>query len=53
MYIFRNLTGDASQDCAQVKLLPELLPEDSGCVGADGMSPLSKTASLLGEVRGG
>ena len=45
---FRDLTGGVSQDRARVKLLPVLLPEDSCCVGADGMSPLSKTASLVG-----
>ena len=47
---FRDLTGGESQDCTQVKLLPELLPEDFGCVGADGVSPLSRTALLIGKV---
>ena len=37
-----------------MKLLPKLLPEDptlSDCVGADGLFPLSRTASLIGEAR--
>ena len=34
----------------QVKLLPELLSEGDGCVGADGVSPLSQTALLIGEA---
>jgi hypothetical protein len=35
------------------KLLPKLPPEDlsAGCVGTDGLFPLSRTASLIGEAR--
>ncbi len=50
-YVFRNPTVDASRNRAQVKLLPELLSEGDGCVGADGVSPLSRTALLIGKVR--
>ena len=49
--VFRNPTVDASRNRAQVKLLPELLSEGDGCVGTDGVSPLSRTALLMGKVR--
>ena len=50
-YVFRNPTVDASRNRVQVKLLPELLPEGLGCVGADGVSPLYKTALLFGKEK--
>ena len=34
-----------------MKLLPELLSEGESCVGADGVSPLSKAALLIGKVK--
>ena len=34
-----------------MKLLPELLSEGESCVGADGVSPLSRAALLVGEVK--
>ena len=40
-----------SRNREQVKLLPELLSEGDSCVGADGVSPLSKAALLIGEVK--
>ena len=49
---YRKPMGDGNRYREPVNLLPELPLEGRiGCVDADGVSPLSRTASLMGEGR--